>query len=163
LKKEITPYRDARNKRLIACSLRALLGLGLSAERQGLLSIGTPEDRAEFIKNNRIHCALVLAYGAIFLFAISLQVPPFKTSHQPLLLSSMAAAGQIQSLQLHQTTFSTSTTVVTSTGSYQVEGGVSAKSGDEASLKQEKDTLQKITRTSLCVDSKIQSRCFVLL
>lgn len=71
------------------------------------------------------------------------------------------AAGVIQDIQLQSTTFSTDTTVKTTTGIFQVRGGVSATVGDSAQVKREGEG--SFLKSALCIESKIKSQCYPLL
>lgn len=71
------------------------------------------------------------------------------------------AAGVIQDIQLQSTTFSTDTTVKTTTGIFQVHGGVSATTGDTAQLKREAEG--SFLKSALCIESKIKSWCYPIL
>lgn len=71
------------------------------------------------------------------------------------------SAGVIQDIQLQSTTFSTDTTVKTSTGIFQVHGGVSATVGDSAQIKREGEG--SVWKTTLCIESKIKSQCYPIL
>lgn len=66
-------------------------------------------------------------------------------------------AGVLQEVTLHSTTFATETTVKTTTGMFQVRGGVSAAAGDKARIK------RSATETSLCIESAIKAECYRLL
>jgi hypothetical protein len=66
-------------------------------------------------------------------------------------------AGVLQEVTLHSTTFATETTVKTTTGIFQVYGGVSAAAGDKARIK------RSATGTSLCIESAIKAECYRLL
>ena len=153
----ITAERDARNKILINHSFRRSIGLRPTAEQIRLINSGTPEERAAYVKKQRknlfIGAAIVGGYFMILPMIPLGSVPPPPASE-------ISAAGQIQSLQLHETSLSTTTTVVTETGTYQVHGGVSASVGDTVSLKRETHPIQQ---TSLCVESKIKAQCYRLL
>lgn len=153
----ITAERDARNKMLINHSFRRAIGLGLTAEQIRLIDYGTPEERASYVKKQRKHFFIGAAVvGGYFIISPMIPRDPVPPPPAP----EISTAGQIQSLQLHETAFSTSTTVVTETGTYQVHGGVSASAGDTVSLKRETHPIQQ---TSLCVESKIKAQCYRLL
>ncbi|TXT27842.1 MAG: hypothetical protein FD131_3524 [Rhodocyclaceae bacterium] len=71
------------------------------------------------------------------------------------------AAGVIQDIQLQSTTFSTDTTVKTTTGIFQVHGGVSATTGDTAQIKREGEG--SFLKSALCIESKIKPQCYPIL
>ena len=154
----ITEEHDARNRRLIAGSLRAMMGLELTAEPRRLLRDGTPEERAAYVhkQNKYLFFLGVVAVAGYFILTALFPRKPVPPPPAPV----FSAAGQIQSLQLHDAAFSTSTTVITDTGTFQVFGGVSASNGDAVSLKRE---FQPLEQLSLCVASKIKSKCYRLL
>lgn len=68
-------------------------------------------------------------------------------------------AGTVVSVQLHDTAFSTSTTVTTSIGTFQVSGAVTASPGDVTKMRTEKHSDDQ----SLCVQSEFKSGCYRLL
>lgn len=153
----ITAERDARNKKRIAHSFRTAMGLGLTEEQYRLINDGTPEERAAYLKKQGKYISIgVVVVIGYFIIAQIIPRDPVPPPPAP----EVSAAGQIQSLQLHETAFSTSTTVVTNTGIYQLHGGVSASAGDSVSLKRETYPLKL---TSLCVESKIKTQCYGLL
>lgn len=150
----ITPERDRKNQLLIA----RMFPLHSAIHREWLLSSATPEERAYFVKTERKKILIIFAGGAIVFGALSL-IP--RKAAPPLPAPMVVSAGQVVGLELHETTFSTSTSVVTTTGTYQVRGGVSASKGDPTQLKQER--LHIGIRSALCVDSKIKAHCYDLL
>ncbi|MES2877550.1 MAG: hypothetical protein V4713_03940 [Pseudomonadota bacterium] len=156
----ITPEQDERNKRLIAHTLYGAQLLGIyrrNPMQEMLLNEGTPEERQVYVaRKMRLYGAiavLVLGYMAYGYFspgpARPLPVAP-----------EMVDAGMVKDVQLHDSTFTTSTTVTTSVGVYQVHGGVSASAGDSVKLKIQKEP---IPLRSLCVESQIKSVCYSLL
>jgi len=153
----ITKERDAKNCRIIQHSFRQALGCNMSAQQMWLLDCGTPEERDAYVKKQLKHfmigSAAVIGCLAIFSMIPRDPVPP-----PP--VPEITTAGQVQSLRLHETALSTSTTVITAMGTYQVRGGVSATTGDAVTLKRHTDGLH---RTSLCVESKIKTACYTLL
>lgn len=68
-------------------------------------------------------------------------------------------AGTVVSVQLHETTFSTSTTVNTTGGTFQVSGAVTASPGDVTKMRSEKLSGEQ----SLCVESSYKGKCYRLL
>lgn len=150
----ITPERDRKNQLLIA----KVFTWHSAEHRAELLSHGSPEDRASFVKAQHKKMLIVLA-GVVIVFG-AIYLKPRKPA-PPLPAPILTSAGQVVGLELHETTFSTSTTVVTTTGTYQVRGGVSASKGDPAQLKQEKVPTGILS--ALCLDSKIKAGCYDLL
>jgi hypothetical protein len=96
--------------------------------------------------------ALLWLSFSVYRYFVPAQIPP--APQKP----TLEAAGVVQDIQLHSTTFATETTVKTSTGVYQVHGGVSAANGDAATIKRE-----EYQRVSLCIESKIKNACYTLL
>lgn len=71
--------------------------------------------------------------------------------------TTIRPAGVVNDLQLHETTFSTVTTVETSEGWYQTEAAVSASKGDAVTIKARGSALQ------ICIDSKDRPSCYPVL
>lgn len=153
----ITSDRDARNKKLIANSFNVAFGLGLNSKQRWLLRDGTPEERDAYVKKQTKYFFICGAMICV-VFAVNSMIPKDQLPPPP--APEITSAGQVQSLQLHETALSTSTTVITAIGNYQVRGGVSAATGDVVTLKRETDHFHK---TSLCVESKIKTECYSLL
>ena len=63
-------------------------------------------------------------------------------------------AGNLISLQLHETTFSWLTSVETSEGWYQVQGAVSASKGDAVKIKSSGDS------QDVCIESRNETSCY---
>lgn len=144
--------RDERNKRIIAATSWAP-----RFEREVLLESGSPEQRDAFVRKHK-----KIFFGGlagILALALLLELVP-RDAPPPLPPPTVVEAGRVEELRLHETAFSTSTTVTTSTGTYQVRGGVSAARGDIATLKRETHPVQ---RTALCIESGIKSACYTLL
>lgn len=159
MKPTITPEQDLVHKKIIMNSFSSTILRRLTDEERDLLEHGTPEARAMYVKKQRrwmyIFCTFVVS-----LFTIS-QVMPHKLSTPlPSPAQTVISVGTVQGLQLHETAFSTSTSVVTTTGTYQVRGGVSAANGEVVSLRMTQSTLQG---SELCIQSKIKAKCYALL
>ncbi|KZN20708.1 MULTISPECIES: hypothetical protein [Pseudomonas] len=155
----ISEAQDARNCRVIRVSMTNNLLCRRTPELHSLLHDGTPAERAEYVRQYRRR---VLVWGlvlAVVAGAMGLSYHEKVAPSPP--TESETPAGAIQSLQLHQTSFSTSTTLVTTNGTYQVYGAVSASSGDHVNLKTEKT--QYGEKKSVCVTSEIKSACYQLL
>lgn len=100
---------------------------------------------------------VVLSVLGVFVYVMT---SPKPVAPAPLI----TAAGSVTHVDLHETSFSTSTSVVTTSGTYQVKGGVSATKGDEASLKVEHLVEHNNReRRSLCIKSSLKSACYELL
>lgn len=150
----ITPERDERNRLLIARTFPWVP----SSEREMLVNHGTPDERAAFVQrqNKWMLAALAVVLLAFFvprLFRSDKPSPVF----QPLSVDQ----GTIQAIELHETALSTSTTVRTSSGVFQVGGAVSASVGDMAALQTETDPAVG-GRKSLCIKSSIKNDCYRL-
>lgn len=158
-KTTVTPKKDALNRDFIERTASAPFPIfirGLTPDWRWQLEHGTPEDRAAYVKKlqGRVYIAfsvLVVIVAAMSDFGRD-QVAP-KAIETP--------AGQILSIQLHETALSTSTTIETTSGTYQVHGGVTGAIGNQAIL-----TLIKAPRgdqSSVCVESEIKAACYRLL
>ncbi|WP_273767039.1 hypothetical protein [Aeromonas hydrophila] len=150
----ITPERDNRNKKLISS---AFLWCA-EWRRSQLLTTGTPEERDRFVKAQTKKTLLVLFGIGAWMVATEL----YRTPAPPAPTPTFIPAGHVVDVQLHDTTFSSSTTVTTSVGTYQVRGGVSAAKGDTANLKRTKSA-SGMMQSFLCLESKIKSGCYALL
>lgn len=145
--------RDEANKRF----LRVAPGVFLQAHRKlYLLSEGTAAEREAAAVSVRRKLLAVLVIGAAVVF-----VPEFIPRDPPAPAAEPVTerVGTIESLELHETAFSTSTTVRTSDGIFQVNGAVSAKEGDSVTLK----TLDRAGRTTsreVCIASTIMPACY---
>lgn len=157
---EVTPERDEHNKRMIAMSLFNYMGAPRSAKQLWLLNEATPEERDAHVRkqNKRLLAVICLVAGYFVLTSLLPRetVPPHAAPE-------VSLAGQVQNIQLHESTFSRTSTVVTSTGTFQVWGGVSASVGDEAFLKKVLGSSRVKPKIELCIDSKIKSRCYDVL
>lgn len=150
----ITPESDNRNKKLISSAFL----WGSEGRRSQLLTTGTPEERARFVKAQTKKTLLVLFGIGAWMVATELSRTPAPPAPAP----TFIPAGHVVDVQLHDTTFSSSTTVTTSVGTYQVRGGASAAKGDTANLKRTKSA-SGMMQSFLCLESKIKSGCYELL
>lgn len=96
---------------------------------------------------------LVVAYGAIST-AVHWNDPPPPPPPEPTYVS----AGNVQSISLHPTTFSTESTVITTAGTFAVHGGVSAAVGDRAEIKSLYPST--LNARELCITSSIKTACY---
>ncbi|QJT37104.1 hypothetical protein E4188_22610 (plasmid) [Aeromonas media] len=154
--KEITPERDCMNIKLIT----GMLLWASAAKRTRLLRYGTPEERDIFVKKEKLKVKFVVL--GIGLWIIASELFPSSATPVPPPSVTIIQAGQIVGVELHDTTFSTSTSVTTTTGIYQVKGGVSAAKGDLATIKKTKERGHGM-QTSLCIESKIKSGCYAIM
>lgn len=156
----ISPERDRRNRRLIPGLYRHPFQTKQweGSEYQRLYDHGTPEERAAFVKRKSwilgsVFLALILAC----VVAVLVPLPKPRAVPPPEILD----AGTLVKLQLHETALSTSTTVVTTSATYQVRGAVSGAPGDAATLKTDPGSIPQ--RTELCISSAAKSGCYGLL
>lgn len=70
--------------------------------------------------------------------------------------------GSIKTLEVQETTFSTSTTVITEIGAFHVQGAVSGHQGDRAVLKVYERPF-RTTAHELCIESIVEPECYALL
>lgn len=113
--------------------------------------------RAEGRRMKIILLAIAILWAGFTLYRQFVPAPVRPEPPKP----TFEAAGVIQDIQLQSTTFSTDTTVKTSTGIFQVHGGVSATVGDSAQIKREGEG--SVWKTTLCIESKIKSQCYPIL
>ncbi|WP_247256517.1 hypothetical protein [Pseudomonas moorei] len=156
----ISAAQDARNCRIIRVSMSNFLSYRSAHELQLLLEHGTPEQRAAHVQQYRRRIlfwafALMVA-GSLIVLSRNPQVTPPPSS------GWVRPAGAIEHIELHETAFSTTTTVVTAEGNFQVRGAVSAAIGNPVALKKEKASAGG-ERVSICITSAIKSACYQLL
>ncbi|HHX4473440.1 TPA: hypothetical protein ACVBCY_004436 [Aeromonas hydrophila] len=154
--KEITPERDCMNKKLISGTLLWCP----AAKRSRLLRDGTPEERDLFVKTQKKKATFILFAIGVWVIASELFSTPTPPAPAPTV--TIIPAGQIVGVELHDTTFSSSTSVTTSTGIYQVRGGVSASKGEQAHIKKTESSVRGM-QTYLCLDSKIKPGCYEIM
>jgi len=156
----ISEKQDYQNKRMIALSplfLGSIFGCS-RARAHTLIYEATAEERAECVRKFRRRSVLISI--AVALYMTILHFIPVRSEPPP--VPKIVRAGQIQSVSLHEAAFATSTTVVTTTGVFQVEGAVSSTIGDSATLST--DTRSGYGEAkSLCVESAVKSACYPLL
>lgn len=121
----------------------------------------TFEEKDAFVRGEQRRFLKVLAVAAVLYLSYSAYryfVPaPLPQAPPP---TTFEAAGTVEGIQLHNSFLSTSTTVRTTTGIYQVYGGVSAAVGDTTKIKREHSAVRSSVESSLCVESKIKSDCY---
>ncbi len=135
---------------------------GLPQKRMYALLDATLEEKEAYVRGSKRRilksvAILGLVFVAFQIYRYFVPEPPTATVPQP----SYATAGVVEDIQLHSTAFSTDTTVKTSTGIFQVSGGVSASVGDEAKIKRE--AANSLRKTSLCINSQIKSECYPVM
>ncbi len=147
--------RDETNTRF----LRVTPGLFLPAHRKlYVLSEGTAAERESAAVAVRRQLLVFLIIGAVVVIGPAfLPRDPMPAQPEPI----TTPVGAIQSLQLHETALSTSTTIRTSEATFHVSGAVSAKEGDGVTLK----TLERPAgpEREVCVESTIKPACYQVL
>lgn len=154
--------RDELNRVQIARSF-----LWVSAQRrEALLEQGTPSERAAFVAwQQKLLALFIMSTVALFCLAGLWQPEPIRPAPPPPLPPVVSGAGTVKSVQLHETTFSTSTTVTTDAGVYQVRGAVSAAVGDTVQLKvtPADPAHMSLELRELCLQSRVKTACYRLL
>lgn len=146
--------RDRINIRIIQASRRSVLGIGLR-DPQCLLDVGTAAERAEYAR--RIKLRLVFGIGIIAFLSVYMVL---RTPAEPLnVAATYTEAGRVLGVELHETSLSRTSSVTTSTGTFQVSGAVTAAIGDGARFKQAADSIGK----SLCIGNAFKAHCYRLL
>lgn len=146
--------RDRINRLIIQASRRSVLGIGLR-DPQCLLDVGSADERAEYAR--LIKRRLVFGVG-IIVFVSVLMV--FRTPAEPVnSTATYTEAGSVLGVELHETSLSRTSSVTTSTGTFQVSGAVTAAIGDGARFKQAADSFGK----SLCIGNAYKAHCYRLL
>jgi hypothetical protein len=156
---KISPKRDARNRELIERAGTARFNYfsrGLSPDWRWQLEQGTPEDRATYVRKLMRRFYIVMIPVMLVVCALT-ETGPKLTPKPPI----EEPAGQILSIQLHETSFSTTSTIETSSGTYQVQGAVSAAIGNQVTLIAQKTP--QVGPASICVASEIKTWCYRLL
>lgn len=147
--------RDQRNRLLIARSFQWVR----ASEREMLANHGTAEEREAFVRKQH-----KLMFGVLVAVLLIAFVPPLFRSDRPARTDfspRLVDQGTVQAIELHDTALSTSTTVRTSSGVFQVSGAVSASVGDLATMKTETDPARSGAK-SLCIKSSIKNDCYTL-
>ena len=152
----ISASTDTRNIWLINRVFRHIPILNFGFSPSGApIPLVTPEARAYFVSvlTRRVIVTGLVVVG-IFggLWASSGSAP---AAPPP----AFTAAGTVSSVQLHDY----ATSVVTTAGTFQVRGAVTATAGDVAEMKREYSSLSSAPQDSLCVKSKFKEACYPLL
>lgn len=147
---------DEKNRRILSIAPWFLV---TAYQRKWLLMDATAAERQEAVTTSNRRMMVIVAIASAG-FALSYLIPrePRPAQAGP----AVSEAGTVTSVQLHETTFSRSTTVQTSSGTFQVRGAVSASVGDKAQLKTEELPGMEPRRT-LCVESAIKTACYDVL
>jgi hypothetical protein len=162
----ISDSEDERNKRLIArgsltssiWSMFSKTSWSLSSEHIWLINTATPHERQVYVRRRaKISLAiLIFWFAGIFLVVTHLGNRPKFVS-----VVEYVDAGTLQELRLHQASFSTATTVITSAGVFQVRGGVSASTGSLVRVRSTSTPSGNVLR-SLCIDTGLLPDCHPL-
>jgi hypothetical protein len=157
---------DERNMRLIAhgslasavWSAIAKTKRPLNLEQARLIQNGTPQERQAYVRRQaKLSWTIMLGIGLAVAW-IALQ--PRQAKLLPRV--EITDAGTIKSIQLHETSLSTATTVTTTAGVYQVRGGVSVATDDKAMI-ESKEVGALGVQKSLCIQSSIKTDCYPLI
>lgn len=150
--------RDQHNRSIIERSYRSFFAVGLHANPDSLLTSGTLEDRAKYVKALRMRAVKFVVLCVIFgmVYWLTPSKPP-----QVIPPPVVTQAGVVHSILLRETAFSTSTSVETSEGTFQVRGAVTATPGDHVEMMVEID--HGVKGTSLCIASKFKTACYSLM
>jgi hypothetical protein len=151
----ITEAEDFKNRRLIR-----MMDLPWTnrANREWLLRGGSRQERAAYVRRSNRILLGVVALVAIIVGVSQLQPKRQEAAPMP---PHIEPAGRVLAVDLHETAMSTSSSVRTDRGVYQVAGAVSWAPGDEATLRVDRDGLQKGYK-QLCIASSIKPGCFLL-
>lgn len=155
----VGPATDARNKRIIAFASRTFLGYGLHYDPEMLLEGNDDHSRAYYVDSffYRVR-VLALIVCVVVLFGVFMPDSPKATPVPP----TFKDAGSVVSVQFHDTTFTRSTSVSTSQGTFQVAGAVTASAGDVAKIKKSVE-IGSVEVTSLCIESHFKPDCYRIL
>lgn len=158
---QISKRRDDHYKRMIAHSFFSFLRNGeLTREQVYLIERATPEERQVYVYKRAMRAWVFFLCACAFLVWVELQpAKPLPSEPQMEIID----AGAVNEIQLHETSFSTSSTVLTTTGVYQVYGGVSAANGDTARIESKELGLSSTVKKFLCIKSAIKSACYPLM
>lgn len=153
------PGTDMRNRRIIEIVRSTYLGYGLHHDTQHLLDLGTDSERADYVR--LLSRRLKLLAFAICVVALCVTFAPRHPTPTPI-APTTTEAGNVVSIQFHDTAFSNSTSVVTSAGTFQVSGAVTATPGDVASFIESVD-IGNMKVKSLCIESQFKNACYRVL
>ena len=151
--------RDDRRNRdfLYRSSFNSIFG-SMNSNLRDLIDHGSPEQCAQAVSDvkrryKRIFAAIVLLALWWALTPSTLRVDPPSPIITP--------AGTVSAIQLNTSSFSTTTSLTTTGGIYQVAGAVSGQIGDYVDVKVE--TIFGREVTTVCVESKVKPNCYSLL
>lgn len=149
---------DRRNRQFLWQMRHNWVIVGTKANLGYVIDHGTPEERAQAVRVIHRRFKRMLAVAGII--AVWWLVSPSSPKVDPP-PPSITSAGTVTAIQLNNSTFSTSTSLETTDGIYQVAGAVSGQIGDHADLKVE--TMLGMKVTSVCVESTVKPHCYTLL
>lgn len=131
---------------------------GLHPEPGMLSELGTDQECEVVVKAVKRRLKL-LGAGCVGIVLLSLLMPKAQPYVPPPV--TYQSAGAVESIQLHETALSTSTSVTTSAGVFQVSGAVTASPGDQAKISVSPEGSQASTK--LCVESRFKTDCYRVL
>lgn len=148
---------NRRNRAFLRLFVNTPFAIGLHPEPRMVSELGTDQECDAVVKavKRRIKKYAALCLAAILLCLLIPKGQPYVPP--PVAYQS---AGAVESVQLHETAFSTSTSVTTSAGVFQVSGAVTASPGDQAKFSVNAEGSQ--TSSNLCVESRFKTHCYRL-
>lgn len=149
--------KDERNRRFILRAQRNLFAYGLHPNPTALAYEGTPEERATFVRKASQRFLVGIA-----LVTLAISIPWARSGKSPLAESepSFILAGSIISVVLNESTFTTTSTVTTDAGVFQVSGAVTASIGNQAKVKSW--SAGSVEHKALCIESSFKPDCYTL-
>ncbi|WGK63537.1 hypothetical protein QAO71_17360 (plasmid) [Halopseudomonas sp. SMJS2] len=149
--------KDERNRYFILEASSNLFTYGLHPNPRALALEGTPDERTAFVRKAKLR---VLA-AALTLLAL-VGIPWAQTVKAPIAASDpiIGTAGSVISIVLNESTFSTTTTVSTDEGVFQVKGAVTASIGNQAKVKSW--STGSVKHKALCINSDFKPDCYNL-
>lgn len=149
--------KDERNRRFILRAQGNLFAYGLHPNPTALAYEGTPEDRAIFVRKAGLRVLVGMA-----LLTLVISIPWSRSGKSPLAESepSFISAGSVTSVVLNESTFSTTSTVTTDEGFFQVSGAVTATIGNQAKVKSW--STGSVEHKALCIESSFKPDCYSL-
>lgn len=148
---------NRRNRAFLRLFGNTPFTIGLHPDPRMVSEVGTVQDCDAMVKavKRRIKICAAVCGAAVLL---SLVLPKKEPNVPPPV--AYQSAGAVESVQLHETAFSTSTSVTTSAGVFQVSGAVTASPGDQAKISVNAEGSQ--TSSNLCVESRFKTHCYRL-